>query len=195
MPVRGQGWIAMLALSVTTAGAAEQCRFVQLPPIPVTMMGWRPTVPAELDGYKTQLLVDTGAFFDGLSPAEAAEFKLPLSPAPRYLYVSGGLGNLYPKIATVSSLRVGPISFPGSAKFLVLANDLGNGISGALGENLYRVLDVEFDFANGVMRFFSVANCGQRSLAYWTKATGQPYRSSTSRRGTPRGPSWSERSR
>ena len=158
---------------MSTAGAAAQCRFVQLPPIPVTMTGWRPTVPAELDGHKTRLLVDTGAYFDALSPAEAGEFKLPLSPAPRYLFVSGGFGNLYPKITAVNNLRVGPISFPGSAKFLVVANDLGDGISGALGENLYRVLDVEFDFANGVMRLFSVTNCGQRSLAYWTKATGQ----------------------
>src|SRR6185437_8555821 len=108
-----------------------------------------------------------------LSPAEAAEFHLPLSSAPYGLYITGGLGNLVPKIATVKSLKVGPLSF-GDATFLVLANDLGNGISGVLGQNLYRVLDVEFDFANGVMRFFRATDCGRGSLAYWANATGQP---------------------
>lgn len=163
----------LLALSVSTADAATQCRLVASAPIPVTMMGWRPTIPAQLNGHATRLLVDTGAFFDALSPAEATQFNLPLSPAPHGFYVVGGLGNVFPKIATVKSLRVGPLSFPGNARFLVLANDLGNGISGALGQNLYRVLDVEFDFANGVMRFFKVTNGGRQPLAYWANTTGQ----------------------
>lgn len=163
----------LLALSASTAGAATQCRLSQLPPIPVTMLGWRPTIPAQLDGHRTRLLVDTGAFFDALSPAEATEFNLSLSAAPPGLYVTGGLGDLYPKIATVRNLRLGPLSFSRSAIFLVMANDLGDGISGVLGQNLFQVLDVEFDFANGVMRFFRVKNCGQRPLAYWAEATGQ----------------------
>lgn len=81
---------------------------MQLPPIPVSMLGWRPTIPAELDGHKTRLPVDTGAFFDAPSPAEAGEFKLPLSSAPHGPYVTGGLGNLFPRIATVNNLRAGP---------------------------------------------------------------------------------------
>jgi len=166
-------WILLpLALCAFAAGAAAQCRLVQSPPIPVTMMGWRPTIPAELDGHKTRLLVDTGAFFDTLSPAEAAQFNLPLSAAPYGAYITGGLGNLVPKIASVRSLSVGPLSF-GAATFLVAANDLGNGISGVLGQNLYQVLDVEFDFANGVMRFYHATDCDQGSMAYWAKATGQ----------------------
>lgn len=166
-------WMLLpLVLCAFTAGAAAQCRLVQSPPIPVTMMGWRPTIPAELDGHKTRLLVDTGAFFDTLSPAEAAEFHLSVSPAPYGAYITGGLGNLVPKIATVKSLSVGPLSF-GAATFLVAANDLGNGISGVLGQNLYQVLDVEFDFANGVMRFYHATDCDQGSMAYWANATGQ----------------------
>jgi len=166
-------WILLpLALCASIAGVAAQCRLVQSPAIPVTMMGWRPTIPAELDGHKTRLLVDTGAFFDTLSPAEAAEFHLPLSSAPYGLYITGGLGNLVPKIATIKSLKVGPLSF-GDATFLVAANDLGNGISGVLGQNLYRVLDVEFDFANGVMRFYHATDCARGSMAYWANATAQ----------------------
>ncbi|HJS89592.1 MAG TPA: aspartyl protease family protein [Steroidobacteraceae bacterium] len=157
----------------STAGAAEQCQLVQLPPIPVTMLGWRPTVSAELDGHPTRLLVDTGAFFDALSPAETTEFKLPLSSAPHGMRIEGGLGNLIPKMATVKDLRIGPLSFPGNAKFLVGANDIGWGIAGVLGENLYWVFDVEFDFANGVMRFFRPMHCGGRPLAYWANASGQ----------------------
>lgn len=163
----------LLALSASTVGGAERCKLVSSLPVPVTMMGWRPTISAELDGHKTRLLVDTGAFFDALSPAEATEFDLPLHSAPPGLYVTGGMGDLYPRIATVKSLRLGPLSFPHSATFLVLADDLGGGISGVLGQNLYQVLDVEFDFANGVMRFVRATHCGQQPLAYWANATGQ----------------------
>jgi tetratricopeptide (TPR) repeat protein/predicted aspartyl protease len=172
--LRRPGWIPLvLAISASTAGAAQQCRLAQFPPIPVTMLDWRPTIAAELNGHQTRLLVDTGAFFDALSPAEVAEFKLPLSSAPYGMRILGGLGNLVPKVATVKTLQVGPLSFPSNTIFLVGANDIGNGIAGVLGENVYRFLDVEFDFGNGVMRFFRSTDCGGQLLAYWTTATGQ----------------------
>jgi tetratricopeptide (TPR) repeat protein/predicted aspartyl protease len=175
--VRHLGGIAAVAtFSLSTAvaaGAPSRCHLTRSPPIPVTMLGWRPTVPVELDGNKTRLLVDTGAFFDMLSPAEAAQFKLPLSSPPFGLYVAGGLGNLEPQVATVKSFALGPIALPGPAIFLVGANDLGDGIAGVLGENLYRVLDVEFDFADGMMRLIQPAHCSGQILAYWAIRTGQ----------------------
>lgn len=172
--IRHLGYIATLAaLSLSTTWAAEKCRLLQLPSVPVIMMGLRPTIPAELDGNKTRLLVDTGAFFDTLSPAEATQFKLPLSDTPMGYYITGGLGNLHPQIATVKSLKLGSLSFPRGAVFLVGANDIGNGIAGSLGQNLYRVLDVEFDFANGVMRFFQSINCRGAFLAYWAASAPQ----------------------
>lgn len=173
MSVRSLGWIPiLLMLSLSAAGAAQQCHLLRYPPIPVTMLGWRPTIPAELNGAKTRLLVDTGAYTDALSPAEATEFKLPLTWAPPGYYISGGLGDLQPKIATVKTFRLGSLSFP-NAYFLVGANDIGGGIAGVLGENLFQVLDVEFDFAGGVMRLIEPAHCDGHSMAYWAQGTGQ----------------------
>lgn len=166
-------WIPMLlAFSLATAGAAEQCHLARYPDIPVTMLNGRPTIPAEINGFKTRLLVDTGAYVDTLSPAEAAEFKLPLTWAPPGYFISGGLGNLQPKVATIKSLVIGPLALH-QAVFLVGANDLGEGIAGVLGENLYEVRDVELDFANGVMRFIQPTHCDGHSLAYWAAGTGQ----------------------
>jgi len=168
------GWIAISMISfASAAGAAEQCRLSQLAPIPVTMIGWRPTIAAELNGNRTRLLVDTGAFFDVLSPAEAAEFNLPLSPTPHGYYITGGLGTLRPQIATVKDLKLGPLSFHGNAIFLVGANDIGDGIAGVLGQNLYQALDVEFDFAGGMMRLFTATDCRNGFLAYWARGSHQ----------------------
>lgn len=170
--MRRFGWVPiLLALFVPATGAADECRLTRYPALPVTMLDGYPTIPAELNGMNTRLLVDTGAFVDALSPAEATQFKLPLSATPRDYRILGGLGDLHPSVATVKTLTLGRLSFS-NAKFLVGANDLGNGIAGVLGENLYLVFDVEFDFANGMMRFIRASNCSQRPLAYW--GAGQP---------------------
>lgn len=167
-------WVSVLLILFASAnGAADECQLTRYPAFPVTMMDGLPTIPAELNGAKTRLLVDTGAFVDTLSPAEATEFKLPLSSTPREYRIFGGLGDLHPSVATVKTLTLGRLSFS-NAKFLVGANDIGHGIAGVLGENLYLVFDVEFDFANGMMRFIRASHCSRKPLAYWAAGTGQP---------------------
>lgn len=171
--MRRIGWISiLLTLFASANGVADECQLKRYPAFPVTMVGGYPTIPAELDGAKTRLLVDTGAFVDTLSPAEATEFKLPLSSAPNGYRIIGGFGDLHPSVATIKTLTLGRLSFS-NAKFLVGANDLGDGIAGALGENLYLVFDVEFDFGNGMMRFIRASHCPRQPLAYWAAGTGQ----------------------
>lgn len=174
MPARWVCWVSIfLAVAAFRNGEADECRLVRYPAIPVTMQDGYPTIPVAINGIRTRLLVDTGAFVDVLSPAEATEFALPLSSAPPDYRISGGFGDLRPRVATVKTLTLGRLSFA-NAKFLVGANDLGDGIAGALGENLYLVFDVEFDFANGMMRFIRASHCSRRPLAYWAAASGQP---------------------
>lgn len=78
MLTRRFGWIPVLAaLSFSTASAAA-CKLLETPPIPVTLQGLRPTIVARINGVKARFIVDTGAFYSLLSPAAAAEYKLPL---------------------------------------------------------------------------------------------------------------------
>lgn len=158
----------LLAASLLTApaGAADRCKLTRTPPLPVKIEDLRPVITASINGTETRFMIDTGSFFDFISPAAAAQFKLPLSNAPPYAYVSGIGGSFTPKIATADSFTVAGITAH-HAQFLVGNNDLRGGIVGLLGQNLFRIMDMEYDFADGVLRFVKPEHCGEADLAYW----------------------------
>lgn len=167
-------WVSLLltvGLSMATAGGAHRCRIMTTPPLPVTMENLRPVIAASINGREARFMIDTGSFFDFISPAAAAQFKLPLSAAPPYAYVNGVGGGFIPQIATAKTFTVAGVPAH-DAEFLVGNNDLQGGIAGLLGQNLFRIMDIEYDFANGVLRFDKPEHCGDEDLAYW--ATTQP---------------------
>lgn len=167
------GWTAtLLAASLLAAPvwAANRCRLEMFPPLPVKMESLRPVVSASINGIDARFMVDTGSFFDFLSPAAAAELKLPLGYAPPWLYVNGVGGSIQPRMATAKVFGVAGATLH-DAEFLVGDNDFGNGIDGILGQNLfYRIADVEYDFAKGTLRFIKPRHCGGEILAYWAAA-------------------------
>ena len=163
-------WAAiLLGATLSTAGAANRCQLVMTPPLPVKMDDLRPVIAADINGTEARFILDTGSFFDFMSPAAATEFKLPLSSAPYGYYVSGIGGSFIPKVATVKTFSVAGIAGQ-DALFLVGSNDFGGGVVGILGQNLLRIADVEFDFANGALRFVKPQHCGDDILAYWAHA-------------------------
>jgi len=169
MLARRLGWISALliiCLSTVTAGAADRCQLVATPPIAVKMEGTRPVITANINGVDAQFIVDTGSFFGFISPAAVAEFKLPLSNAPFGLFVTGVGGSEIPQLATVNTFSMAGFSVH-NAEFLVGNNDFGGGEVGVLGQNLLRIADMDFDFANGVLRFARPQHCSGQVLAYW----------------------------
>jgi tetratricopeptide (TPR) repeat protein len=169
---RAFGWIALLlVLSLSTAGAASRCKLLMTPQLPVRMDNLRPVITASINGVDAEFIMDTGSFFDFLSPAAAAEFKLPLSDAPYGYYVSGIGGSVIPRIATARTFTVAGFSVR-DALFLVGNNDFQGSEAGLLGQNLFRIADDDLDFANGAFRFVKPDHCRGQVLAYW--ATTQP---------------------
>lgn len=166
--------LAVLSLSMFTAmsaaAAADRCKLLMSAPVPVSMDNLRPVIPAGINGTEARFIVDTGSFFDFLSPAAAAELKLSLVDAPPWYYVSGVGGSFVPKIATAKTFTVAGVSVP-DKEFLVGNNDFPGGIIGILGQDLFRIADLELDFADGVLRFAKPQHCGDKMLAYW--ATNQ----------------------
>jgi tetratricopeptide (TPR) repeat protein len=136
------------------------------PPVPISMDDLRPVITADIDGVQARFMIDTGSSWNFLWPAAAAEFNLPLRDAPPGAYLNGIGGSFVPRIATAKTFSVAGISGRG-AEFLVDNNDLGSGIDGILGQDLFRLTDVEFDFANGALRFVRPRHCGSDILAYW----------------------------
>jgi predicted aspartyl protease/tetratricopeptide (TPR) repeat protein len=171
MLIRRLGWISLLlAVLLPTARPAERCTLRTFT-VPVTMDDMKPLVAATINGERARFIVDTGAFFQSVSAAAAAQFNLHVGPAPFGLFVMGIGGTTAPQVATVKSFTVGGVPMH-DVQFLVIGNDGPPGVAGFLGENLFRIADLELDLANGVLRFVRPQHCGRSPLAYW--ATAEP---------------------
>jgi tetratricopeptide (TPR) repeat protein len=163
------GWAAvLLAAAAPVAGAADRCRLLMSTPLPVRMENLRPVISADIDGVPARFIIDTGSFFDFMAPAAAAQFKLPLRDAPPGFFVQGVGGSIIPQIATAKTFTVAGLTTR-RALFLVGNNEFGGGEAGILGQNLLRIADVDYDFADGVLRFIRPQHCAGYVLAYWAK--------------------------
>jgi tetratricopeptide (TPR) repeat protein len=158
-----------LALCVPGIEAHAACS-LKATELPVTMSGLRPLVPVKINGVPLYLIVDSGAFSSVLSAATAARLRLPYNA--RQVQLEGVAGD-----ATAAATTVRQFAFAGSTwsdmRFLVGGTDPGGGAAGLLGQNVLHLTDIEYDFANGVIRLMRAEDCGHSPLAYWARTV--PY--------------------
>ncbi|HXZ59381.1 MAG TPA: aspartyl protease family protein [Steroidobacteraceae bacterium] len=165
---------AFLGLAAASA-AAEPCRLARAAELPVTMEDMRPLVHAAINGRDALFVADSGAFFSMLTPAAAREFNLPLEPAPPGFGLVGVGGGAQVWHTTVQKFTIFDMDVT-RVPFLVAGNDLGHGAIGLLGQNVFRLGDVEYDLANGVISILRThGDCRKASLAYWANARDLPY--------------------
>ncbi len=148
--------------------ALGACKLLGMTPIPVTMMGTRPTVVAKINGEEVTFLADSGAFYSMMSPAAAAEHHLKL----KQIYgmrVGGVGGSTGASLTTVSSFTLANVTLH-DVEFLVGGSEAGNGVAGMLGQNIFQIGDVEYDLADGVIRLMKVDDCKTANMAYWVKS-------------------------
>jgi tetratricopeptide (TPR) repeat protein/predicted aspartyl protease len=164
-------WAAAAVIGSALAGpaAAANCQMVKILEVPVTMQGLQPTVPAAVNGHETRFMIDTGAFFSVMTTEAAERFALKKSVAPFGMSIRGMGG----ATRVAEAVRADEFSFAGAGfkniQFLVGGRMGGGDVSGVIGQNIMGPFDVEYDFANGVMRFFKAKDCGQDvNLAYWS---------------------------
>ncbi len=165
--------------------AAARCNLLVTQPVIVTMRGLRPTVLTEINGVKARFIIDTGASTSMLSPAAAAQYKLPLrdwlaphslwgmamrmQDGPPHAYIQGfGGGEAGVKVATVRHFTYLGMTLS-NVPFMVGGNTTGKDTVGLLGDNVLRLADTEYDFKDGIMRLVKPEGCGDRQLAYWAK--------------------------
>lgn len=160
----GISWLPLPAFAECKMGKTD---------LPVTMIGTKPLVSAKINGEDVRFVADSGAFYSTISSATASQFGLPRKPA-HGLRITGTGGTAEVSIATVKDF-----GFAGSSlhniEFLVGGNTVSTlGSVGLLGQNFFRIGDMDYDLGNGLIRLMHVDDCKKSMLAYWVGA-GKPY--------------------
>lgn len=178
MRIRHFGYAAALtASSLLTSVAAANCQLAQLGVLPVDMHGLRPLVWTKINGVKARFILDSGAFYSMIWRDAAAQYQLPITSVEGggSYYVSGVGGRELAQVTDVKSFEFLGVRVPKAVQFLVVNQMLGSDSVGLLGQNVLRISDVEYDLANGIVRFFKPIDCEHQPLAYWAVSTPYSY--------------------
>ena len=166
--------LALQTLLMAPASAREPCKVVLIGELPVTMEGLRPLVHAAINGTDEVFVADSGMFYSMLTPAAAAELHLRVQAAP-FDYLTGFNGQARVSMTMAKTFTIFKVDVH-DVEFLVGGNDLQHGAVGLLGQNVFRIGDVEYDLANGIIRILKThGDCSKSSLAYWANSKGLPY--------------------
>jgi len=165
--------LPLLTLFTTAAAPGEPCKAGLIGELPVTMEGMRPIVHAAINGTDEPFVADSGAFYSMLTPAAAEELHLRVMTAQGYVTGVGGTARV--GITTAKKFTIFKVDVH-DVEFLVGGNDLSHGAVGLLGQNVFRIGDVEYDLANGMIRILkTLGDCRNVALAYWAGSKGLPY--------------------
>jgi tetratricopeptide (TPR) repeat protein/predicted aspartyl protease len=146
--------------------ALADCKLMRLADLPVTMRGHQPLITIKVNGKDARFIVDTGAFWNTMTPGSAAKYGLNLGPAPFGLTLEGvGGSTMNVSLGTAQDVTFADVGLH-HVQFIVTDKGFG-GEAGLIGQNFLKQFDVEYDFANGVIRLFKPEGCGQADLAYW----------------------------
>lgn len=168
-------WVLLFCmLAAEHSARAGQCTLARFAELQLTMAHMKPLVRVQINGVDASFVVDSGAFYSSLTSAAAEQFGLRLQMAPPNFVVTGVGGATRPSIATVKTFTLASQSIH-NIEFLVLGNDLGDEAVGLLGQNVLRISDLEYDLANGVIRFIRPQDCNHARLAYWAAQRELPY--------------------
>ncbi len=159
--------LAAFACWALAGGSAfADCKLSRVAELPVTMRGHEPLITVKINGKDARFIVDTGAFWNSMTPGSAAKYGLSLGPAPFGLIMKGvGGSTMNISLGTAQDMTFADVALH-HVQFIVMDKGFG-GEAGLIGENFLKQFDVEYDFANGVIRLFKPEGCGQTDLAYW----------------------------
>lgn len=158
------GALALAAMMAAPTGARAACQLTRFLEIPVTMMGQRPVVAAQLNGREARFMLDSGAFFSTISAADAAEYGLTIKEVAPGARIKGIGGSTSLRMVTARTFAIAGTEIP-RLQFAVGGSDTG--FTGLLGQNILGFGDVEYDLPHGAVRLMKGEGCGDAGLAYW----------------------------
>jgi regulator of sirC expression with transglutaminase-like and TPR domain/predicted aspartyl protease len=153
---------SLLALGLSGAAGAEDCRLRQAASIGVTLApDGAILIPAEVNGHSTSLILDTGAFWSVIGP-QLAE-GLPRRQSS--VYEIGAGGQPMRTVVTVPTLKLGTLPPIADVQFFVKPPG-PEAFPGNAAANLLSWADLEIDLANDRINLFSHDHCPGKVL-YW----------------------------
>ena len=158
--------LAAAALSLPCPAETPGCRLVRIAEWPVRFERDLPVVDGAINGRKINVLIDTGAYASLLT--RAAADRLGLATRGNYESVMGFGGE-----SEVTTTRLDELYIAGAVRNNVRVRVGGErpipGVDFILGDDFFRNADMEFHYAEGVVRLFQPKDCRDAPLAYWDK--------------------------
>jgi len=156
------------AVAVSPAAAAQACQLLQVAELKVEMMGTRPVMPAEINGQKVLMLIDTGATSNSLLTAQARRLGVKGIGLENVTMhgVGGGSGVAQ---ATIEDFKLGDLPLK-NVPMLVSGEAPSMGhpdLAGVIGASVFSKFDVDFDVSGGVIRLYSPKDCKASEVVYW----------------------------
>lgn len=172
---------ALLSAALLPASEARAACSVKTQPIPVRMQGLRPIVTAKVNGREGHFLLDSGSSINTLNTQFATDLKLkPWNVAETgtrlgtdaHTDIVGAAGLK----RSIGLVKADQFEFVGAAFRDVpfMASDRIGGVDGLLGQPFLSQVDVEYDFADNIVRVARAEGCSGVNMAYWAK-DGQAY--------------------
>jgi predicted aspartyl protease/tetratricopeptide (TPR) repeat protein len=164
-----RAFVLVQALLLSMAAAAAdgvRCQLVNIAEWPVRLERNLPITEGAINGKKVGILIDTGASVSLLTKATAMKFDLFTRALPERMVGFGGETTVL--MARLDELKIGDAARQGMRVRVGGERPIAN-VDFILGEDFLHVLDVEFDYAKGVIRLFQPKDCGNAWLAYWDR--------------------------
>ena len=161
--------VALVGCGAAQAQSGKSCRFGEVAELPLKFENNKAMVEVGVNGKVAWFAIDTGADDSSMFGGAARSFGLRESSVEGVQFFGVGGGQEAKSVdiaefglgaAKIKNVRLYSIGHGGSAAF-----------AGLLGRDFLDLVgDMEFDIAAHTLRFWKAENCGNRSLAYWTKS-------------------------
>jgi predicted aspartyl protease len=121
-------------------------------------------IPVTVNGTKLQVLIDTAGVLSSLSQDSVKKLDLPTHMSDEAEIMANGQRTT--QTAKVHSLQIGAMN-GSDFDFIVDPGGFTGSLDGRISPDLLRGYDVDFDFANNKVNFFSQDHC-EGKVVYWT---------------------------
>jgi len=155
--------LVSIALHWSQPGLAG-CLVKRFATLPIKLENGEPVTEGEINGRPIKLVVQSGSFYNAISAQTARDLGLSVKPISTSFEISWD-GKVGPAgRANVEVLKLNGPWIVRGVNFIV-GGEASN--MGVIGQNILALRDVEYDFANGLVRLSVAENCLGASPVYW----------------------------